>query len=282
MSESMASLRRIDRLSDVDGQYDVLFCDVWGVVHNGEVKSPAAEAALTAARNQGVKVVLLTNSPRTSEAVAQQLGVLNFSRSAYDAIVTSGDATRALIKSGPRKLFHLGPERDIDLFAGLDVELVQADEAQSIAATGLFHDERETPEDYADLLAGFAARGLDMVCANPDIVVHRGERLIYCAGALAQSYSALGGKVFLAGKPHAPIYELAARVADAAGKRILCIGDGLFTDIAGANGFGADALLVIRGIHEVELQDVAMEAGPLTDALRQRGLVAQYAIESLR
>ncbi|HEY9057793.1 MAG TPA: TIGR01459 family HAD-type hydrolase, partial [Aurantimonas sp.] len=194
--------RKIKALAEISTGYDALFCDVWGVVHNGERKHPAAEAALTAARGAGARVVLLTNSPRPSASVIDQLDALEFSRDAYDAVVTSGDATRALIGAAGGPVFHLGPARDIELFEGLGVERVDETDAAVVVATGLYDDEAETPADYAGLLARLKDRDLPMICANPDIVVHRGERLIYCAGALARDYAALGATVHLAGKPH--------------------------------------------------------------------------------
>lgn len=272
---------RIDRLSTIAGSYDVIFCDVWGVVHDGEVKSPQAEAALLDARSAGCRVVLLTNSPRPGEGVRAQLDALHVTRDAYDTIVTSGDATRALIDEGPDTIFHIGAQRDLDLYAGLDVRLVPEQEAEAVVVTGLFDDEAETPADYADMLARLAARNLPMICANPDIVVHRGPRLIYCAGALAAEYEKLGGAVQLAGKPHRPIYDVAARAAELAGGRLLCIGDGLYTDIRGANAYGGDALLVEKGIHEQDLAPFGADMQALAQELARRRLQAQYVTGSL-
>ena len=281
MQEAAVPIQPIDRLADIATAYDALFCDVWGVVHDGVKKSPAAEAALIAARAAGVRVVLLTNSPRLSADVIAQLDLLNVSRDAYDAIVTSGDATQALIAKGPRRIFHIGPERDTNIFDGLGVDLVAEAEAEGIVATGLFHDEAETPDDYTPMLARMKARGLPMICANPDIVVHRGANLIYCAGALAQAFYELGGLTLLAGKPHAPIYAVARERVGVEPARVLCIGDGLFTDIKGAQNFGADALFVVEGIHGAELGHLTLDAQALTHEVGQRGLSARYAIATL-
>lgn len=269
-------------LAEIAGAYSAIFCDIWGVLHNGEEKSPSAEAALLAARKAGVTVVLVSNSPRTSAAVGAQLDMLDVTREAYDAIVTSGDVTRALISAGGRRVYHLGPARDADLFEGLDVARVGEAEAEVIVATGLFDDEREVPEDYADQLARLAARGLPMICANPDIVVHRGGRLIWCAGALARDYAALGGEVRMAGKPHAPIYAVAEDRAGLADRSaILAIGDGLNTDIRGANNAGIDALLVVGGIHGEELGGAHAGAAALAEALSGQGLSARYFMPTL-
>lgn len=279
----MADTLGIDGLAAVAGGYDAIFCDVWGVVHDGERKSHDAVAALTAARRAGLKVVLLTNSPRPADGVARQLDALHVGRDAYDAIVTSGDVTRRLIAEVGGPVFHLGPERDVDIFGGLDVERVPPAQSRAIVATGLFRDEEEEPADYTARLAEWRALDLPMICANPDIVVHRGERLIWCAGALARDYAALGGEVRMAGKPHRPIYVLAAETAGLApDARILAIGDGLNTDIRGANDYGIDALLVVGGIHGEELGGRDAEAGELAGHLAERGLSARYFLYALR
>lgn len=277
-----AAVRSIAGLAEVAGDYAAVFCDVWGVVHDGLAKHADAEAALLAARRRGLKVVLLTNSPRRSEGVARQLDALDVTREAYDRIVTSGDVTRALIAAAGVPLLHIGPARDADLFAGLGAELVGEAGAGAIVATGLADDEREGPGDYAGLLERAAERGLPMICANPDIVVHRGSRVIWCAGALARDYAALGGEVRMAGKPHGPIYELACRaVAVADPRRILAVGDGLNTDIRGANAFGADALLVVGGIHGAELGGLDVGAAALAAALTGQSLTARYFMPAL-
>ncbi|KKN61090.1 hypothetical protein LCGC14_0525480 [marine sediment metagenome] len=274
--------RKIKALAEISTGYDALFCDVWGVVHNGERKHPAAEAALTEARGAGAKVVLLTNSPRPSASVIDQLDALEFSRDTYDAVVTSGDATRALIAETGGPVFHLGPARDIELFDGLGVERVDEADAAVVVATGLYDDETETPADYGDLLSRMHSRGLPMICANPDLVVHRGDRLIYCAGALAREYAALGAMVHLAGKPHRPIYDVATRVAGMSDRaRILAIGDGLMTDIKGANDFGIDVLLITDGVHGDEFGGPDPDPEAVARVLRERGLHARTFMAAL-
>ena len=276
------ALEVIARLGDIAGRYDAIFCDVWGVVHDGVAKNPDAEVALIEARASGPRVVLLTNSPRPAAGVRAQLDALGVSRDAYDAIVTSGDATRALISAGPRAIFHIGAARDRDLFAGLDLDFRDESGAEVVVATGLFHDETETPDDYRALLAALAARGLPMICANPDIVVHRGERLIYCAGAIASAYGELGQVVHLAGKPHAPIYDVARALLTNPEARILCIGDGMFTDVKGANGIDADCLFVADGIHRDELAPADGRPEAIAAALRTHGLHARFVQPALR
>lgn len=242
-------------LGSVCGRYAAILCDVWGVVHNGETAFPPAASALKAAREKGLAVILITNSPRPHEGVEAQLAALGVPSDAWDRVVTSGDVTRDLIRAAPRKLFHLGPERELSIYDGIDIELVEEFEADAVVCTGLVDDETETPEDYSEMLRRLRSRNLPFICANPDIVVERGDRLIWCAGALARDYAMLGGRTLVAGKPHRPIYEAAMRAAgDVLGRQLaaneaLAIGDGMLTDIKGAADSGIDALYVSGGIH---------------------------------
>ncbi|MEO0543646.1 MAG: TIGR01459 family HAD-type hydrolase [Pseudomonadota bacterium] len=246
---------------EVSSRYDVILCDVWGVLHNGQTAWSAASKALIAARKAGKTVVLLTNSPRPHPGVRQQLGILGVPEEAYDAIATSGDVTQVLIADAPRRQFHLGPDRDLALFDGLDVDLVDEFEASAIVCTGLYDDESETPDDYEEMLMRLRGRNLPFICANPDIVVERGNRLVYCAGALARRYGLMGGRTLIAGKPHRPIYELAmklaseARGAEVTKAQTLVIGDGITTDAKGAMDNGYDLLFVTDGIHAREYGD---------------------------
>lgn len=248
----------IETLDEIADGYGVVLCDVWGVLHNGMRAFPDAVTALRAARAKGRAVVLVTNSPRPRRGVADQLAALDVPADCYDAIVSSGDVTRRLIAEGPRRLFHLGPDRDLAIYDGIDVELCEEFEAQAVVCTGLFDDDDETPEDYADMLRRFRMRDLPFICANPDIVVERGDELIWCAGALARDYARLGGRTEIAGKPHRPIYEAALTVASGilgrtVGKEdALAIGDGILTDIKGAADNGIDVLFVSAGIHAGE------------------------------
>jgi HAD superfamily hydrolase (TIGR01459 family) len=250
----------IHRFEPLGRSYDVVLCDVWGVVHNGLAAFPAACEALTRFRAGGGTAVLITNAPRSGEAVARILDRLKVPRDAYDAIVSSGDVTRGIVKARlAQTVFHLGPERDLSIFAGLDVRFAPADAADYVVCSGLFDDTVETPDSYRELLASLRARSLLMICANPDIVVERGDSLVYCAGALADSYAALSGEVLYCGKPHPPIYELALATAAAlrgANKpprhRVLAIGDSVRTDLKGAAGFGLDCMFVTSGIHAEE------------------------------
>lgn len=246
--------RRITDLDQVTDQADILLCDVWGVIHNGVNPFMLSIEALKAARLRGQTVVLITNSPRPTADVIRQFDTIGVDPDCWDDIVTSGDVTRRLVMDAPRELYFLGPERDLALVEGLDVELVEPDAAAAILCTGLFDDETETAEDYRSLLEGLRARDLPLICANPDRLVERGDRLVPCAGALADLYVELGGETRIAGKPHAPIYrEAMLRAAALRGSaepdRTLAIGDGVATDIRGALDNGFQAIFIARGIH---------------------------------
>jgi len=230
--------------------------DVWGVMHNGVTPFAAACDACVRFRLAGGIVVLLSNAPRPWASVAAQLDRIGVPRFSWDAIVSSGDAARELIGAyRGRPVFHLGPERDLVLFDGLDVTLSGADAAEAIGCTGLFDDEIETPEDYAATLEALASRGLPMICANPDLAVERGAKLVYCAGALAAAYEKLGGSVAYAGKPYLPIYDMAlATIAKLKGRaveksKVLAIGDGIATDIKGAAAAGVESVFIASGLH---------------------------------
>ena len=247
----------IERFAPLARDYDVLLCDVWGVVHNGVAAFPAACDALARFRAERGTVILITNAPRAGASVQRILDRLGVPRDAYDAIVSSGDVTRSIVEARPgERVFHLGPPRDLSIFAGLDVTFAPAETADYVVCSGLFDDLTETPENYRELLGAMRARGLFMVCANPDIVVERGDELVYCAGALADAYATLGGEVLYCGKPYAPIYEAALGQATAFRggeapllKRVLAIGDSIRTDLKGAASFAVDCLFVISGIH---------------------------------
>ena len=250
----------IQRFEPLARDYDVVLCDVWGVVHNGLAAFPAACDALMRFRAEGGTAMLITNAPRSGEAVARILDRVKVPRQAYDAITSSGDVTRGIVKTRlAESVFHLGPERDLSIFAGLDVKFAPPEAADYVVCSGLFDDTIETPEDYRELLQALRARSRFMVCANPDIVVERGDTLVYCAGALADAYAELGGDVLYCGKPHPPIYELA--LATAAGlrnaktlsnQRVLAIGDSVRTDLKGAAALGLDCMFITSGIHAEE------------------------------
>jgi HAD superfamily hydrolase (TIGR01459 family) len=259
----MTALRFAEKLRDLVAGIDVVLSDIWGVVHNGLVAFPEACAALHSFRNQGGTVILITNAPRPADSVQRQLRKLGVADETYDTIVSSGDLTRHFVADQlDQKVFWLGPERDNSIYRGLDPKLAPLEQADYIVCTGLFDDETESAEDYRGMMLQARERRLTMICANPDIVVERGDRLIYCAGAIAELYRELGGEVIFYGKPHRPIYQRAmALAAERHGQaiplnRVLAIGDSVRTDLAGAQGFGIDCLFVARGIHAEEFEGI--------------------------
>lgn len=289
--------RIITALDEISEGYSVLYCDLWGCLHDGRRAYPAAVAALEAFRETGGAVVLLTNSPRPSGDVARQLVALGAPASCYDVIVSSGDAAQQALVAGMvgRRVYHLGPERDVGFFYDetghpFDIERVPLEEAEGIVCTGLFDDRTETPEDYRATILYGKTKGLRLLCANPDIVVDVGETRIYCAGAIAQAYAEAGGTSLYFGKPHPPIYAMARRkLIERRGEEppadeILCLGDGIATDILGAMGEGLDSLFITGGLAAGET--ATTEAGPdperLSGYLRAAMLSPRYAASYLR
>ncbi len=259
----MTSLRFVERLSDLVNGVEVILSDIWGVVHNGLESFPEACEALHTYRQRGGTVILITNAPRPANSVQRQLRKLGVADETYDAIVSSGDLTRSFVADHPgKKIFWIGPERNSSIHRGLDAVMAPLEQADYIICTGLFDDETESAEDYRAMMLLAREHKLPLICANPDIVVERGDRLIYCAGAIAELYRELGGEAIFYGKPHRPIYERAmALAAERRGRptsldRVLAIGDSVRTDLTGALGFGIDCLFLTRGIHSEEFEGI--------------------------
>jgi HAD superfamily hydrolase (TIGR01459 family) len=277
------------KLDDVLSRYDALFCDVWGVVHNGRAAYAPACAALARARRAGKIVLLVSNVPKPRDPIPGQLNRLGAPRDAWDAVITSGDAIRAELKRrAPGPMYKIGPDHDAVLWEGLGLMRAELNSAAFLGVSGLNDDTRETPEDYRDILAAARARNLDLICANPDIVVQRGDQLVWCAGALARDYEEIGGRVIMAGKPHAAIYEeayreLAARVGRPVDKgRILAIGDGVPTDVRGANREGIDCLFIASGMHGEKLKtNGVLDLGKVEAALSAETVHARYVMAAL-
>lgn len=269
-------------LGQIASDYDVLVCDIWGVVHNGKVPFFDACEALQRFREDQGMVVLVTNSPRPSAAIPEQLASIRVPDNIYDAIVTSGDATiDEISRRAPGPAFKLGPDRDDRLYEGMELNFSELGDAAFISCTGLFDDDNETPEDYREMLTEARDLGLPLVCANPDVTVKRGDKMIYCGGALAQLYEKLGGEVIYAGKPHAPIYRLSrAWMEEILGylpttDRILAIGDNIHTDLLGAMNEDFDCIFVADGM------DVGNSEAVISK-LREHGLTARYVMPTLR
>ncbi|HKP78648.1 MAG TPA: TIGR01459 family HAD-type hydrolase [Phenylobacterium sp.] len=285
----MTSPTPISGLSELADRYDVLLCDVWGVIHNGRESFPAACAALARFRAEVGPVILISNAPRPHPPVVEQMDSLGVPREAWTRLITSGDATRPLLRErAPGPVWAVGPERVDVLYHDLGLTQGGPEDAAFICVTGPYDDENDEPGDYRDRFIACVDRGMELICANPDIVVQRGDKLIYCGGALAQLYESLGGKVVMAGKPYAPIYEMALKHAEVElgrpidASRVLCVGDGLPTDVRGANARGLDILFVANGIHGGETIGAdGLNRDVIDDLLRQEGLQASWAIADM-
>jgi HAD superfamily hydrolase (TIGR01459 family) len=292
----------ITDLAQVSSRYEAVFCDLWGCLHNGVVAFPDAVAALRAYKAAGGTVLLLTNSPRPKSSVIKQLDALGVPRDCYDEVVSSGDAAQYALVTGAvgRQVFHIGAPKDQVFFTDFadDVAMIAANEppivqvaladAEGIVCTGLFDDQTESPDDYAAQLLLAKTRGIPMLCANPDIIVDLGHKRIFCAGAIAQAYEGMGGTAFYFGKPHPPIYDLARRRLTALMARddvpVLCIGDGIATDIQGGQSEGIDTLFVTGGLaaDQFGTDSSNPDEALLTDWLTGKMLSPTFSIGFLR
>ena len=280
----------LDGFSKLADRYDLLLCDIWGVVHNGVSAHQAACEALVAYRKQGGTVVLVSNAPRPNREIKVQLAGFGVPAEVYDAVVTSGDVTVTLMaERAGEALHHIGPARDLPMFEAIKAKLVDLEAARYVVCTGLFEDEIETPDDYQGTLKTIRGKKLPMICANPDLVVERGHKIIYCAGAIADAYGVMGGEVTYAGKPHPPIYEMAmAQAAAIKGKeiakdRIIAIGDAIRTDVTGARRIGVAVIFVSAGIHQGDIhgEDGFIEPTRLDAFLATSDLRPDYVMRYL-
>ena len=286
------TIRILQSLAEISADYDAVFCDLWGCYHNGITPYPAAVAACQAFRRGGGHVILLTNAPRPAASVKTFLDRMDAPEDSYDAIVSSGGACQAALSSGRHgdKFHYVGPERDLHMLQDLGLAPVHLADASAVLLTGLRDDQTETPEDYRAEIAEWVARGLTVLCANPDIIVDRGEARLWCAGALAQIHEDKGGEVLWFGKPHGPVYERCHEVlaeltgAETPKKRILAIGDGILTDVPGGIRAGLDTVFVTGGLSARDFgQDVENpEQAPLEQFLAEQNLTPRYAIGRLR
>lgn len=284
--------RIVQSLTEIGGAYEALFCDIWGCYHDGIRPFPAAVAALQAFRRQGGAVILLTNAPRPAAAVERMLERMAAPRDSYDGIMSSGTACQRAVASGEhgRRFHYVGPERDRHMLGDVGLADTALDAADAVLCTGLRDDRSETPADYYDEMAGWLERGLPLLCANPDLVVDRGSERLYCAGAIALAYEHAGGRVVWFGKPHAPIYDAsAALLAEVTGReiareRILALGDGVRTDVAGGLAYGLDVLFVTGGLAAETLGTDPEHPDParLDAYLAEHNVAPRYAIGRLR
>ena len=292
----------IAQLAALGRSHDAVFCDLWGCLHNGKVPFPQAVSALQGFRALGGVVLLLTNAPRPKGSVVAQLDAMGVPRDAWDEVVTSGDAAQYAMLTGAvgRKVYFIGADKDEPFFtdfagdltpiarANPPIQRVPLDQAEGIICTGLAHDLTETPDDYRAVLLQAKINGLPLLCANPDIIVDYGDKRLYCAGALAELYEQMGGTALYFGKPHPPIYDLARRrlasLLPQKDPAILCIGDGITTDIQGGQSEDLDTLFVTGGIAATEFGPDAANPDQtlLDDWLATRQLSPTFAIGHLR
>ncbi len=282
--QSMAEGRvaRISGLGEIAPRFKALVADVWGVLHDGTRSFPAALECLKRVRGSGLSVILVSNSPRPHAATEAQVSALGILRGThFDAVLTAGDLAReAAIAEGDKACYHLGPDRDRTILDGLGGPVVERlEEADYMLCTGLLHDERETAGDYQDILGQARDLGLPMICANPDLMVHRGADEVPCAGALAAAYEEIGGVVRQFGKPCPEIYQRALdwieshRGTAPQPADVLCVGDGLETDIRGARGAGLASVFITSGIHRDALNHHAMDDEAALQAFMREALL---------
>ena len=245
---------KINNFSEVYEKYDSVICDIWGVIHNGYKLFRSSVDCLYKLKNMGYPIILVSNAPRPGEEIKLMLKNMGLEKNCYDKIITSGDLTQKILNDGSlgQNCYHIGPDRDLKIFEGVGVKRVSFDKSDFIFITGLFNDEEEDENTYLPLLEEGKKRKLKLLCANPDIWVQRGNDLIPCAGAISKKYETIGGKVINIGKPFQPIFDEAIKNIDSFGKgkfsSTIVIGDGIDTDIKGANDYKLDSLLTLGGL----------------------------------
>ena len=282
--------QKLKGISEISDKFDVYFIDLWGVIHNGVQCYPEALKVLEKLKEQNKKIVLISNAPRPAAVVKVFLETIGLKSSCYDFLVTSGDITREYISlnSSKKNFYHLGPTRDIDLFKDLNVALTSKEECDEIICTGLVSDEEEKLQDYKTLLDFFLNKKIPLICANPDEVVARGEKIVFCAGALANQYKQEGGMVRYFGKPYSEIYSFALKkirahkdFKDKKEINTLVIGDNIKTDIKGANLSNLDSVLILNGIYKDFFRDGTVNFDQLKDSVNLKDVKINYFQEEL-
>ena len=282
--------QKLKGISEISDKFDVYFIDLWGVIHNGVQCYPEALKVLEKLKEQNKKIVLISNAPRPAAVVKVFLETIGLKSSCYDFLVTSGDITREYISlnSSKKNFYHLGPTRDIDLFKDLNVSLTSKEECEEIICTGLVSDEEEKLQDYKTLLDFFLNKKIPLICANPDEVVARGEKIVFCAGALANQYKQEGGVVRYFGKPYSEIYSFALKkirahkdFKDKKEINTLVIGDNIKTDIKGANLSNLDSVLILNGIYKDFFRDGTVNFDQLKDSVNLKDIEINYFQEEL-
>lgn len=284
--------RILSRLAEISHDYDALFVDLWGCYHNGVRPYPAAVDALREYRQRGGRVILLTNAPRPAPYVKDFLDRMGAPADSYDGIMSSGGACQRAVASGAygHAFHYVGPDRDQHMLADVGLEDHPVEEADALVCTGLEDDTVDPRVSHLDMVDAWLERNLPMLCANPDIVVDRGEQRLWCAGALARMYEQAGGKVIWFGKPHAPTYDQTFSLlnevagAEVGREKVLAIGDGINTDVKGGLGYGLDTVFITGGLAAAELgpDPDRPEPGKLDAFLAEAGLAPPFAMGRLR
>ena len=274
----------INTFGQISTQYKSVFCDLWGCLHNGKESFQQSLKALLSFKENGGIVILLTNAPRPSQAVVAQIEKMGITKYYFDDIVTSGDAAQLSLFSGEfgKNVFHIGAKRDMSFFnisskllnKPIEVDLVSISRASSIVCTGLFNDLVEEPNDYDQIISEGISRKLPFLCANPDLQVDFGNQRLWCAGAIAANYEKAGGTSVYFGKPHRPIYDLAFKKLydldpSITKSEIICIGDGILTDIFGGSSYGLDTLFVSGGLSDQDTGTTNGEISPNEEKLNE-------------
>ena len=288
----------IKQLKDISKNYNVLFCDIWGCIHNGkEAYQNALKALVDFKRNNGF-VMLLTNAPRPKNAVKAHLSTFGISEKHFNDITTSGDAAQNSMLSGDvgTKVFHLGPKRDVSFFNDIPpdrkltnkINVVELRHAEGIVCTGLFDDRTETPENYKDLIKYSIKKNLKLLCVNPDIFVDVGDLRVWCAGGIAAAFSKAGGISIYCGKPHKEIYKLAHQkleMHNIKSPKILCVGDGIHTDILGGKNEMLDTLFVCGGLSKDEVglenENTKLDIKKLENLFKKNKMYPTFSIDYL-
>ena len=272
---------KVNNFSEINEKYDSIICDIWGVIHNGQELFSSSVECLLKYKKIGYPVILVSNAPRPGNEIKLILKNMGLDEQCYDRIITSGDLTQTILnkKELGSRCYHIGPDRDLNVFEGVDVERVEFDDADFIFVTGLFDDKTENDESYLPLLEVGKKRGLKLLCANPDIWVQRGKDLIPCAGAISEKYKSIGGETINIGKPFSPIFDeamvLIKEISNNTSVSTIVIGDGIDTDIKGANSYNLDSLLVLGGLFS------GQKNKDIFDSMNKKNIFPTYYIGEL-
>ena len=266
-------MKKLNNLSEVCGLYDAFIVDLWGVMHNGINLNSGAIEAIENLNKYKKRITFLSNAPRPNESVIKFLRKLKMDEKYFKYVLTSGEAAAKSLREGKFgiKFFHLGPERDMPMFTGLEKNKSSIEKSDFILCTGLFDEHEDDLNYYKELLKDYTSKKI--VCTNPDLIVHRGSKEELCAGSVAEVFKSLGGKVVYFGKPYKEVYDLCLKKNE----RTLVIGDNLNTDIKGANNLNLDSLFITGGVHRSEFKN----DGELENLLNRYKVKVKYFQKNL-